>query len=179
MGPTLLIHLPVLLTRDEIEALHNWLSRTTYSLTRERDEWDFYTDNDTCLCSLAIVPFGAESAGNGKVTGIYLEQEKIVEYEKRLGYLPSVSFQLDNYCRSDQKGHKQLAKMAILLGRKHGGVIEVGSAVDEIVSGAKSRGKQLPGSLYVLTYSDVRSNYLVDADFMEWWVEQGEFHLEI
>ena len=179
MGPTLFIHLPQSLTREEIEALHNWLSRTTHSLKRQVDAWEFQTDNDTCLCSLAIVPFGAESAGDGQVTDIHLSVEERAEYEEKLGYVPSTSLQLDNYCRSDKKGHEQLTKMSILLTRKHDGVINVGRAVDIFISGAKSSGRHLPGRWHVVTVAGIRDEYLVDAEFMEQWVNDSEFHLEI
>ena len=175
MGPTLFVHLPQSLSADDKEAIDAWLSQRTISLQWQGIEWEFNFTKDNCTSSLAIVPFGAESAGNGTATDVYMEEDERLEYEIILGYCPVESIQLDNFCRSDASGHQMLAQLAAHLARQHNGLINVGGAIGWLLS----KGEIINGKWYALNYSGTYESHLVDADFMEEWSRHPNFGLEI
>ncbi len=182
MGPTLSVHLPDLPSRGGIESLHGWLSQNVLDLTRTVDSWEFRFGSQSCLCSLALVPFGTQADGFGQATGGCMEEDEFVEYELLLGHCPRATFQLDNYCRSDLPGHKQLAQLASELARRFSGMIDVGSAIHYLVKQSHLKGEALwPGRVIALnlTHSAGWEVYLVDADFMDGWIESPHFGLEI
>ncbi len=180
MGPTLSVHLPDPPSRGDIESLHGWLSQNVLDLTRTVDSWDFRFGSRSCLCSLALVPFGTQADGFGQATGVCMEEDEFVEYELLLGHCPRATFQLDYYCRSDLPGHKQLAQLASELARRFSGMIDVGSAVDHPVTQSRLKGVALwPGRVIALDLIEPVgwTVYLVDADFMDGWIATSEFGL--
>lgn len=188
MGPTLFVHLPQTLSREDIEWLDEWIAGTTVSPERAGDDWRFWIDKETCQCSLAVVPFGAESAGNGQVTDVYLEEDEQHQYEALLGWRPRVSLQMDNFCRSDKRGHVLLAKMATDLARKWNGLASLGDAVAPLLLIDQQPGEDRavplpPGMWYVLAHrfpdEEGFDEYLVDAAFLEYWTQHPDFHLAI
>lgn len=89
---------------------------------RSNASWTFWTSPDSCQASLAIVPFGAESAGNGQT----MDDDDIIAITNALGYRPVQSIQFDNACGSDISGHRELAQFAASFAAEHAGVIDVG-----------------------------------------------------
>ena len=180
MGPVLLV-IPAALSQDDIEWIHGWLSNKVYSLTRTLDSWKFWTDRDTCHASLAVVPFGAESCGDGGVSESHLEEPEIANYAALLGFRPLVWLQFDNFCRSDKIGHKQMAGLIVDLLRKFGGFVSVGRAIDPLIAEreAKKRKKPKPGRWLAYTHPSGLIDYLIDADLLEEWIRHPAFYLEI
>ncbi len=170
MGPTFCVLLPRPLGEADMDAINDWLRDRTTWLKRRGIEWEFQLAPRSCISMLAVVPFGAESRGDGTATRVSMPTEVQYEFQISLLWLPKVSIQLDNLCRSDLAGHKMLAECAAHFARLHGGVIEIGSAANnaDIVSGRR----------FELNEPGAPENLLVDADFMDEWVRHPLFHLQ-
>jgi hypothetical protein len=166
MGPTVFVHIPVALSESDLKWLHTELSRNTYDLRGNYGDWSFLISKDSCKCTLAVVAFGSEAKGS------YIDTSENDAYLELLGYIPQASIQLDNYCRSDVKNHPLLAKIAIILTTKFGGVIEVGNSIREVEKSL------LPGKTYLQKNSEGYEYYLVDGVFMQAWLKHPNFYLE-
>ena len=171
MGPTLFVHLPRAVSAEDMEVIDRWLRGHASVLERKGIEWEFHFTPQSCISTLAVVPFGAESRGDGTATEPYLSEDEQLPYLAALDYLPTASLQLDNLCRSDREGHKMLSQLAAHLAREHGGVIEIGES---------ARGSDIrSGKRFDMNAQGNIEDLLVDADFMEEWALHPDFHLPV
>ncbi len=126
-GPSFFIHLPRPLSAEAIEHLDARVRREMRHVTRARSSWEFWPAKPGfCQCSVAIVPFSCESAGNGKVSDPIIEDDAITAITQAVGYRPAESLQFTNYCRSDLDGHLLLARFAAFLAAEYEGVADLG-----------------------------------------------------
>jgi hypothetical protein len=170
VGPTLFVDLPQPLSKDEVAWLHNWLSQSTNVLRSGDNRWDFWwQDKDSCESSLALIPFGTEVA----LTETNISEKEKTQYINLLGYLPTTSIQLDNFCRGDLEGHKLLAEIAALLAIRYNGVIGIGATIEKINTSS------LAGKVYPISYEIGGKGYLVDGIFMKAWIKHPKFYLAI
>jgi hypothetical protein len=121
-----MVHLRHPLPAESVELLNGRLRVEMLDVERQRSSWRFRTSRGTCQASLAVVPFGAESAGGGEVTAQTTDDDEIAAITRALGYRPAASLQFDNFCGSDLTGHRELAKFAASVALEYLGVIDVG-----------------------------------------------------
>jgi hypothetical protein len=186
VGPTLMVFIPGAADAAAIEAL---LRRTVY-LTRRLggngDRWEFVPSVDErgeptgCLCTLAIVPFGTEAGGS------HVDTALIEEARAKLPFLPKMTLQLDNFCRSDGPGHRVLARVAADLAELFGGLIDVDGAdyvLPAVQAMAGGKSSHIPAQHYALTYviDETRTGktYCIDANLMRAWSEHPAFWLMV
>jgi hypothetical protein len=169
MGPTFFLHL----RRTDVEPddLDAWLRERVEVSSRTGSSWEFWPADDTCQCSLSLIPFGSEAAGNGTATEPYLNAQDQDAYANALGFRPKVSFQFDNYCRSDEKGHRLLAVLAADLADHYGGFVALGEESLTYLQSLESAGTVLP-----VTVAGVRGT-LVDGAVMRAWARSSAFFL--
>jgi hypothetical protein len=169
MGPTFFLHLRR--TDLEPDGVDAWLRERVDVSSCTGNSWEFWPAGDTCQCSLSLIRFGSEAAGNGTATESYLSAQDEDVYANALGFRPKVSFQFDNFCRSDEKGHRLLAELAADLADHYGGFVELGEESLAYLQSLYPAGTVLP-----VTVAGVRGT-LVDGAAMRAWARSSAFFL--
>jgi hypothetical protein len=195
VGPTLMVLIPNMVSAMDALAIGDLLRRTVY-LTQQRGEqgqdpqsfergrWEFIPNVDTqgepsgCLCTLTIVPFGTEAGAR------HVDTAMIKEARAKLPFLPKMTLQLDNFCRSDGPGHRVLARVAADLAELLGGLIDVDGA-DYVLPAVQAMGGSKPGQnpvqYYALKYDidekRTGTTYCIDANLMRAWSDHPAFWL--
>jgi Family of unknown function (DUF6368) len=201
VGPTLMVLIPNIVSATDASAIDDLLRRTvhmtTYSGERGQDQrsfagvrWEFIPNIDKrgepcgCLCTLTVVPFGTE-AGCPQLDTAFIDEARA-----KLPFLPKMTLQLDNFCRSDGPGHRVLARVATDLAELFGGLIDVDGA-DYVLPAVHALGGNKPGQIigryasqyYALQYdideTRTGTTYCIDAKLMRAWSDHPAFWLMV
>ncbi len=121
-----MVHVRRSLSAEMIEAIDLRLRNEMLDVERVQASWTFWPNRGGCQSSLAIVPFGAESAGDGNVTDQTMDDDDIAAVISDLGYEPEQSLQFSNHCGTDKPGHRRLAKFAASLAAEYAGIADLG-----------------------------------------------------
>jgi Family of unknown function (DUF6368) len=188
-----MVFVPNAVDASEASAIDSLLRRTVFKTQRlgmqglgNGERWEFIPNVDQhgepqgCLCSLMVVPFGMEAGG------LLIDTALIEEARVKLPFLPKMTLQLDNFCRSDGPGHRVLARVAADLAELFGGLIDVDGA-DYVLPAVQATGGNKSGrapiQYYALKY-DIDSTrtgttYCIDGHLMRVWSEHPAFWLMV
>jgi hypothetical protein len=170
MGPTFFLH--VRASSVDSEAVNVWLLARVRTAARTGTSWEFGFAEETCLCSVSVVPFGAEASGTGTATDSYLTRSDLDAYNLVLGYTPATSFQFDSYSSSDDLGHRRLAQMSADLADVYEGFVELdGDVYGPVVRSCPN------ADVRQLAVSDGTVRTLLSSETMRSWSRMTTFFL--